>query len=62
MDMQSNNKRRSAKSRGKVHATVNLASTQRSSANHTPIKWEMSALEALEVNYLTRVNRSINTL
>lgn len=25
-----------------------------------PIEWEMSAHEALEVNYLTRTNRSIN--
>lgn len=44
----------------KAQCAQSSSSKKKTLAHAVPIEWEMSALDALEVNYLTRTNRSIN--
>ncbi|KZZ00819.1 hypothetical protein A3765_13410 [Oleiphilus sp. HI0130] len=44
----------------KLESANSASSMQATRVQIAPVEWEMSAHEALEVNYLTRTNRSIN--
>jgi hypothetical protein len=61
MDTQTHSQRKTLLSLKRVRNNHNSSLKKAERAAPAQIEWEMSALDALEVNYLTRFNKSINT-
>ena len=60
MDTRANTQRIALLELKKAQSAKNTSAKKKTLVQIAPIDWEMSAHEALEVNYLTRTMRSIN--